>query len=134
MGGSFGTLRWYPRLEHFWWTEDFNNIFQEKDKRFRTPYVITVDRYPPEARKTAGSDEGTRLWELRGMNGWQGTPRSEELGGKCDLESRGSTSSCTPSQQQETTHHSPSICKFGNMLVFKEVVFLRDFSVVFITF
>ena len=38
------------------------------------------------------------------MDGWQETPRSEELGGKYGLESRGFTFSCTLSQQQETTH------------------------------
>ena len=32
-------------------------------------YVITVDHYSPETRKTTGSGEGTGLWELQGMNG-----------------------------------------------------------------
>ena len=62
------------------------------------------------------------------------TPRCEELGGKYNLESKGSAFSCTSSQKQETTHHSPSIYKCGIMLVLKEVVFLRNFKFIFITF
>ena len=69
VGGSFGTLRWYPRLEHFCWTEDSNIICHEKGKRFRAPYAIAVDHYFFEAKKTTGSDDGTRLWKLRGING-----------------------------------------------------------------
>ena len=69
LGALFGALRWYSRLEHFCLTEDFNIIFKEKGKRFGTPYVITVDHYSPETRKTTGSGEDTGLWELRGMNG-----------------------------------------------------------------
>ena len=105
--GSFGTLRRYSRLKRYCWTEDFNTTFQEKDKRFSTPHVITVDRYYLEARMTTGLGGGTRVWKFRGMNGRQGTPRSEELGGKYDLKSRGSAFSFTPSQQQETTHQLP---------------------------
>ena len=37
------------------------------------------------------------------MNGWQGIPRSEELGGKYDLGSKGFAFSCTISEQQEST-------------------------------
>ena len=55
---------------------------QEKDKRFGTPCVTAEDSYLPRARNITGSGGGTRLWKLRGMNLWQGTPRSEELGGK----------------------------------------------------
>ena len=85
-----------------------NIIFQDKGKRFGTPYVSAVDRYFLEARKTTGSGDGTRLWKLRGIIGWQGTPRSEDLGGKHDLESRGSACSCTPSHEwPETTHQLP---------------------------
>ena len=90
MGGSFETLRWYPRPEHFCWTESFSLIFQEKGKRFGTSYVSAADRYFLEARKTIGSGNGTRLWKLQGMIMYQGTPRSEGLGGKYDIESRGS--------------------------------------------
>ena len=52
------------------------------------PYVIAVERYFHEARKITGSGDGTKLWKLPGVNGLQGTPRSEELGGKYHLESR----------------------------------------------
>ena len=48
---------------------ELQHHFKEKGKRFGTPYVITVDHYSPETRKTTGSGEGTGLWELRGMNG-----------------------------------------------------------------
>ena len=42
------------------------------------------------------------------MNGWQETPRSEELSSKYDLKSRESVFSCTPShEQKETTHQLP---------------------------
>ena len=44
---------------------------------------------------------------MRKMNEWQETPRSEELGDKYGLESRGSAFSCSPSQQQKTTHQLP---------------------------
>ena len=37
------------------------SFYQEKGKRFGTPYVVTVDHYSPEARKTTGLGEGTRL-------------------------------------------------------------------------
>ena len=40
--------------------------FQEKKKRFGTPYVLAADPYFPEARNTTGSGDGTRLWRLRG--------------------------------------------------------------------
>ena len=35
--------------------------FQERDKRFGSPYVIAADPYFPEARKTTKSGDGTRL-------------------------------------------------------------------------
>ena len=79
----------------------------------------------PEARNTTRSGEGTRLWKLRGMNGWQRTPRSEKLDGKYDLESRGSAFFCTP--QQETTHELPKHLHIWYCCGFKGVVFLRDF-------
>ena len=59
--------------------------FQEKAKRFCTPCVY--DRLLlPQRQTSTRSGDSTRLWKLRGMNGWQGTPRSEELCGKYDLE------------------------------------------------
>ena len=64
------------------------------------PYVIAVDRYFHEARKITGSGDGTKRWKLRGMNGVQGTARSEELGGKYHLESREFVFSCAPNHGQ----------------------------------
>ena len=62
---------------------------------------FAVDCHFLETRKTTESGDGTRLWKLRGMNGWQGAPRSETLGGKYDLESKGSAFSCTPQQESK---------------------------------
>ena len=59
--------------------------FQEKAKRFCTPCVY-VRLLLPQRQTSTRSGDSTRLWKLRGMNGWQGTPRSEELCGKYDLE------------------------------------------------
>ena len=44
--------------------------FQDKDRWFGMPYVITLDHFFPEARNRTGSGDGTSLWKLRGMNGW----------------------------------------------------------------
>ena len=68
---------------------------------------FAVDCYFSEARITTRSGDGSRLGEMRGVNGWQGTPRGKELSGKYNLQSRGSAVSCTLSQQQETTYHFP---------------------------
>ena len=78
-GGSFGTLRWYPRLEHFYCAEDFSILFQEKGKQFGTPYVIDIcgaSLFLRSHKEITGSDDGTRLCKLRATNGWQGTPWS----------------------------------------------------------
>ena len=106
--------------------EDFNIIFYEKDKRFGTPYVITVDRYSPQARKTTASGDNVGLWKLRGMKGWHGTPRSEGLGGKYNLESQGNlflAHQAMSSRRQLI--NSPSIYKCGIMLVLKGGGFLQ---------
>ena len=60
------------------------------------------------------------------MNKWQGTPRSGELGGKCDLESR---RSAFPAHLGSRRQHinSPSIYECGIMRVLKEVVFFPQF-------
>ena len=98
----------------------FNIIFQEKVKQFGTSYVIAVNRYFSEARTTAGLGDGTRLWKLRAVNGWQGTPRSDELGGKYDLKSRGSAFSCAPNhEQQETRNQLPKHLQMGHCAGFK---------------
>ena len=81
--GSFGTLQWYPRLERFCWTKDFNIIFQEKYKRFGTSYVIiAVNRYFPDARKKQLGRVMARGCEICENKVCQGTQWSEELDGK----------------------------------------------------
>ena len=60
------------------------------------------------------------------MNGWQGTPRSEEFRDKYDLELRRSVVSCTPRPKQESTqlfrHKKTWHCTSSNV-----VVVLNDF-------
>ena len=99
-----------------------------KNKRFGTLYVIVVDCYFPEAKKK----QLGRVAALRAMEKWQGTPRSEEIGGKYDLESRGSTFPCTRShEKQETTQQLCLHLLRGTLLVLKDT---KRFSLVSILF
>ena len=77
VGGSFRAFRWCLEFERVLLN---GGLHHPKGKQFGTPYVtIAVDRYSSKAKKTTGSGDNTRLWRLRGINGWQGTPWSEEL-------------------------------------------------------
>ena len=85
------------------------------------PYVIAVDRYFHEARKITGSGKGTKLWKLRGVNGLQGTPRSEELGGEYHLESREFVFSCAQIMGSRRQHiNSPKHVQMWYYAGFRE--------------
>ena len=56
--------------------------------------------------------------------GWQGTPRSDELGGKYGLESRGSVFPVHQVRSSRQHINSPNICKCGIIPFLKRVVFL----------
>ena len=107
-----------PEAETFFGRRRTWHIFQE---RYVTPYVlqsITVSPQPgwlEEAEKFRWH----AAIEAAGMNGFQGTPWSEELdgkvlhgaaGGEYDQEPRGSALSCARSQHNPSKHLQIRYC------------------------
>ena len=107
-----------------------NIIFQERYKRFVTPYVlqpIAISSQPGWFEKAENENENEKVRRLASreaaeMNVCQGTPWSEELDSKelhkatigdYNLESRGSSFSCTWSQHNPSKH----LQKIGVMMV-----------------
>ena len=75
-----------------------------KGKKFGTPYVVAEGRYFAEAKKqqlTSVSHQSltTRGCETAKVERMEGTPWSQELDGKYDLESRQSAFFCTPNHE-----------------------------------
>ena len=88
VGISFGTLCLCSELERVLLNRGIHNL---KGKQFGTPHFIAVDRYFSEARKKQLDRVTTGLWKLKGRKTDGKELHGEmELGGKYNLESRGS--------------------------------------------
>ena len=103
------TLRWYPKLEQFWYTEDLNILFKN-GKTFR--YATYVLRSIPVSPKPDGFEGAAKVrWhvameaagikyvrERHGARSLMARNSTERLRGEYNLESRRFAFSCTASQ------------------------------------